>query len=403
LKTTEEIYSVSRLTGIIRGLIEDGLPSVWVEGELSNYTLHKSGHRYFTLKDAAAQINCVMWRTRPEPGFKLREGLQVRAFGKVRVWEQGGRYQLDIQSILPAGLGALQAAFEELKRKLADEGLFDTERKRPLPKYPQAIGIVTSPTGAAIRDLVWGFSSRFPAVDIYLLPVKVQGEGAAEEISRAIGNFNRSGLVDIIVIGRGGGSLEDLWAFNEEVVVRAVAASELPVVSAVGHEVDVTLSDLAADLRAPTPTAAATLIVPDRADLIESLKERSTQFARSLSRTISLWRERVSNLSNSYGMKQVVNRVSGERMRIDEIAEKHEHALVRKISDYKRMIDALSGRFTALSPSSVLERGYCVARMDEGSVVKDATSLSTGDKLNLTFKHGGALTTVEEIRLNDKK
>ena len=209
MNTAEEIYSVGRLSKIIRQLIEDGLPYVWVEGEISNIILHGSGHRYFSLKDQDALISCVIWRTRNAPNFGLENGLKVRAYGKVTVYERGGRYQLDIQSIIPSGTGSLQAAFEELKRKLDAEGLFALERKKTLPEFPRAIGIVTSPTGAAIRDLVWGFSKRFPPSDLYIIPVKVQGEGAAAEISAAIKAFNRSNLVDLIVVGRGGGSIED--------------------------------------------------------------------------------------------------------------------------------------------------------------------------------------------------
>ncbi len=402
MNVAEEIFSVGRLTRIIRDLLDDGLPMVWVEGELSNVTLHRSGHRYFTLKDAEAQIQCVMWRTRRAPAFELEEGVKVRAFGRVTVWERGGRYQLDTVSILTVGVGDLQTAFEELKRKLGAEGLFDLERKRPLPKYPRAIGIATSPTGAAVRDLVWGFAARFPPAQLYLIPVKVQGEGAARDVSRAIAAFNRSGLVDIIVIGRGGGSIEDLWAFNEEMVVRAVAASELPVVSAVGHEVDVTLSDLAADLRAPTPTAAAALVVPDRTDLKRRLSEKLTAISRSLARSLELWRERVNGLASSYGMKRVVVRIAEERRRLDDSAARLESALVKKISDLGRGVESAAQRLQALSPARVFDRGYCIAKRADETIVRSARDISSGDELDLVFKDGGAHTRVEEIHINDR-
>ncbi|MDP8240730.1 MAG: exodeoxyribonuclease VII large subunit [Candidatus Hatepunaea meridiana] len=402
MKVAEEIYSISRLTRVIRNLIEGSIPNIWVEGEISNYTLNRSGHRYFTLKDSGAQISCTMWRTRRAPGFEFENGLKIRAYGRVTVWEQGGRYQLDVQSVLPAGLGPLQAAYEALKAKLNHEGLFDQERKRPLPKFPNAIGIATSSTGAAIRDLVWGFKTRFQPVELYLIPVKVQGEGAAEEIVRAIEIFNQSKLVDVIVVGRGGGSLEDLWAFNEEVVIRAIAASGLPVVSAVGHEVDVTLSDLAADVRAPTPTAAANLIVPDGEDIKQSLRDKSIRFSRTLDRMVSMWRERVHGLANSYGMKRVIGRVNDERLRIDDISEKLETALIRKVTERKRSFEAIRNQLTALSPNSVLDRGFCVARQKEGTIVKSAIQITIGDKLNLLFKRGSALAAVEEIHKNER-
>ena len=393
----EEVYSVSRLTRIIRNLLEDGIPLVWVEGEISNCTLHRSGHRYFTLKDAAAQISCVMWRTRSKPGFELKDGLKVKAYGKVTVWEQGGRYQLDVQSIYPVGIGSLQAAFEELKRKLGAEGLFDIARKRALPKFPRGVGIATSPTGAAIRDLSWGFSTRFPPAELFLIPVKVQGEGAAAEITHAIESFNRSGLVDVIVIGRGGGSIEDLWAFNEEILVRAVVASRIPVVSAVGHEVDVTLCDLAADLRAPTPTAAAALVVPDREDLKGAISEKGTNIARSLSQTITLWREKINSISTSYQIRRVVGRIAEARMRFDNVNQQIEDLMNKRICDLKRWIDFSGQRLTGLSPVRILDRGYCVARKQDRTIVKSSQDISVDEKLDIGFKQGRALAVVEKI------
>ncbi len=398
MKIAEEVYSVTRLTQAIRRLVEDGLPPLWVEGEISNYVLHRSGHRYFTMKDSGAQLSCMMWRTRTAPGFELTDGLRVRSFGRVTVWEQGGRYQLDVQSVLPVGIGPLQAAFEELKRKLAAEGLFDLNRKRSLPGFPRAIGIATSPTGAAIRDLVWGFSTRYPPAELYLIPVSVQGEGAAEEIAVAIEAFNRLGMVDLIVVGRGGGSLEDLWAFNEERLVRAVAESGVPVVSAVGHEIDITLCDLAADLRAPTPTAASSLVVPDRQELKASLAERASAIYRALERTVSTWRERISSISGSYGIRQVVGRIAGERMQLDEMARRLEAAIIRTVAESGRRLEAIRLQLSALSPDQVLDRGFCVATRMDGVVVKSGDDIAVGGKLDLRFKHGGALAAVEEVR-----
>ncbi len=397
MKTAKEIYSVSRLSSIIRRLIEDGLPYVWVEGEISNLTLHGSGHRYFSLKDQNALISCVMWRTRTAPAFSLENGLKVRVYGKVTVWERGGRYQFDVQSVMPAGVGSLQAAFEELKRKLDAEGLFDQASKKPLPDFPCAIGIVTSLTGAAVRDLVWGFNNRFPPTDLYIIPVKVQGEGSASEISAAIRAFNRSGLVDLIVVGRGGGSIEDLWAFNEEQTVRAVANSAIPVISAVGHEVDVTLCDLAADRRAPTPTAAAAIAVPDRNDLKSILFNKNRQLQISLERTVTLWRERVKGIEDGYAFRVIFNRLSDERLRLDIIGKNLESQLARKTEVIRQGLDAIEGKLNALSPLNVLERGYCMAKNSDGLVVRNSADVKTGDRVHLTFRRGGAKTLVEEV------
>lgn len=393
----EEIYSVSRLTRVIRSLIESGLPLLWVEGEVSNWTLHRSGHRYFTLKDDQAQLSCVMWRTRTVPGFTMTDGLLVRAYGRVTVYEVRGQYQLDVQSLLPAGMGSLQEAYEKLKHKLAAEGLFDVARKRPLPRFPRAIGIATSPTGAAIRDLIWGFSTRFPPAELFLFPVAVQGEGAAEEIAAAIEAFNRLGNVDVIVVGRGGGSLEDLWAFNEERLVRAVAASAIPVVSAVGHEIDLTLCDLAADLRAPTPTAAAALVVPDAADLKSSLTEKATGMRRAMTRLIIGWRDRLNGIARSYGLQQVTRRLGDDRLRLDELARRMDSDALRYLSHARQRVHAAGLRLTALSPQDVLARGFCIARRDDGEVVRSSRDIEPRLLLNLRFHRGGARADVLEV------
>jgi exodeoxyribonuclease VII large subunit len=389
-----EIWSVSRLSGEIRRLLEDGLPLLWIEGEISNYKLHSSGHRYFTLKDESAQIACTMWRTRTQPAFQVKDGQRVRVYGRVTVWEQGGRYQFDVVNLLPVGIGALQAAFEALKQKLTAEGLFAQSRKRPLPRFPRAVGIITSPTGAVIHDLTWGFATRFPPARLFLLPVAVQGEVASTQIAEAIVTFNRLQIVDVIIVARGGGSLEDIWPFNEEVVVRAVVASGLPVVSAVGHEVDITLCDLAADIRAPTPTAAAALVAPDRRDLLETLEKQSERMNKLLANLVHLWRERLQAVAVGYGFRKAVSRIGDERQRIDDLARTLETALNRRISDRKNLVNALAGRVSALSPKSVLDRGYSVVFSSQGGVVRRGSEVSTGDRLRLQFAEGRADATV---------
>jgi len=390
------VWSVSRLSAEIRRLLEEGLPTLWVEGEVSNFKLHSSGHRYFTLKDESAQIACTMWRTRTPPPIDLRDGLKIRAQGRVTIWEQGGRYQFDVITVTPAGLGGLQLAFEELKRRLAAEGLFEQSRKRQLPRFPHAIGIATSPTGAAIHDLAWGFSARYPPARLFLIPVAVQGEGAAEQIAGAISLYNRLSSVDVIIIGRGGGSLEDLWAFNEEIVVRAIVASKIPVVSAVGHEVDVTLADFAADVRAPTPTAAAALVVPDRREMLELLASKSDRLTANLTRTIALWKQKLGAVRDSYGFRRAEYRVADERLRLDDAARRMLGALERQVSERMLVIKGLTGRIEALSPKAVLKRGFSVIHNENGVLVRSSRDVQIGGKLAARFGSGHAALYVEQ-------
>jgi len=283
----QHVYSVAEITREIKVLLETTIPVIWVEGEISNLKFHSSGHLYFSLKDKDSQIGGVMWRSRNASlFFTPQDGIKVLAMGKVTVYEKRGYYQFDVIKMQPAGIGELQLAFEQLKNRLQEEGLFDEEIKKPLPQYPEKIGIVTSPTGAAIQDLLNILNRRSPGIEISLKPVKVQGEGAAPEIATAIDEFNEYGKVDVLIIGRGGGSLEDLWAFNEEVVARAIFRSNIPVISAVGHEIDFSISDFVADLRAPTHSAAAELAVLDRAELLNRiLQYRKTIFEISESFT----------------------------------------------------------------------------------------------------------------------
>src|SRR2546427_2772245 len=315
---TSKVFTVGELTRAIRGALETKFRAVWVQGEISNYKLHPSGHQYFTLKDQRAQIACVIWRdTIAPPRQPLVDGTQVQAYGTVTVFEAQGKYQLNVQIIQPRGVGLLQAKFEALKRKLQAEGLFAPERKRPLPKFPRRIGIVTSPTGAAIRDMLNVLRRRAPWLQILINPVRVQGSGAAQEIAVAIRELalpnEAFAPLDLIVITRGGGSIEDLWEFNEEIVARAIFHSAVPIVSAVGHEIDFTICDFVADLRAPTPSAAAELIVPDIIDL----QRRIDGCTRLLAR-------------------QLLNRVRDAQQRLDHGRETVQRCLAHKIDSYKR-------------------------------------------------------------------
>jgi exodeoxyribonuclease VII large subunit len=329
---TAKVFTVSELTRSIRGTLEGKFAAVWVQGEISNYKSHPSGHQYFTLKDQRAQIPCVIWRdTMQRPRQSLTDGAQVQVFGTVTVFEARGQYQLNVQILQLRGVGVLQAKFEALKRKLESERLFASERKRSLPKFPRRIGIVTSPSGAAIRDILNVLRRRAPWLQILINPVRVQGTGAAQEISVAIREFASPnevfGPVDLIVVTRGGGSIEDLWEFNEEIVARAIFHSAVPIVSAVGHEIDFTICDFVADLRAPTPSAAAELIVPDVMDL-----QRQVERCR---RTLG---------------HQLLNRVRDAQQRLDHARETLQRCLAHKIESYRRGLDHALRVLQARSP-----------------------------------------------------
>jgi exodeoxyribonuclease VII large subunit len=333
---TAKVFTVTELTRNIRGTLETTFFAVWVQGEISNYKQHPSGHQYFTLKDQRAQIGCVIWRDTMAPLRQpLVDGAQVQAYGTVTVFEAQGKYQLRVEILQPRGIGLLQAKFEALKRKLEAEGLFAPERKRPLPKFPQRIGIVTSPTGAAVRDMLNVLRRRAPWLQILINPVRVQGTGAAQEIAVAIRELaapnERFAPLDLIVITRGGGSIEDLWEFNEEIIARAILHSDVPIVSAVGHEIDFTICDFVADLRAPTPSAAAELIVPDVIDL----QRRIDGCARALAR-------------------QLLNRVRDAQQRLDHARETLQRCLAHRIDGYKRGLLHIAAALQARSPAREL-------------------------------------------------
>jgi exodeoxyribonuclease VII large subunit len=333
---TSKVFTVAELTRSIRGTLETKFGAVWVQGEISNYKLHPSGHQYFTLKDQRAQIGCVIWRDTMAPLRQpLADGAQVQVYGAVTVFEARGQYQLNVQILQPRGVGLLQAKFEALKRRLEAEGLFAAERKRPLPKFPRRIGIITSPSGAAIRDMLNVLRRRAPWLQILINPVRVQGAGAAQEIAVAIREFATPSEVfapvDLIVVTRGGGSIEDLWEFNEEIVARAIFNSAVPIVSAVGHEIDFTICDFVADLRAPTPSAAAELIVPDMIDL----QRRIDGCMRALSR-------------------QLLNHIRDAQQRLDHARETLQRCLMHKIDSYKRGLFHIGRALQARSPAREL-------------------------------------------------
>jgi len=341
----------------------------------------------------------VMWKGRANGlVFTPAPGMKVKVFGRVTVFEKGGRYQFEVWELNLSGEGELMAAFERLKRKLAEEGLFDTAHKKPVPKFPRRIGLVTSDTGAAIRDLVTVARRRNPAVELILFPVRVQGQGAAEEIAAAIKAFNRYCEVDLLIVGRGGGSLEDLWPFNEEIVARAIYASKLPVISAVGHEIDYSISDLVADLRAPTPSAAAELAVPNALELLEGLKEARSRMQTTLVNRIRAIKERLEWAKRSRAFNRPQELLKEYYQRLDESRRRMENSLAALMERKRSLLTALNSSLKALNPQAVLERGYSICRkLPLETVVRDAGDLVKNDRLSLTFAKGGAIGRVEKV------
>ncbi len=390
-------YSVSEITQVVKTVIEQTVPPVWVAGEIAQYTLHGSGHRYFTLKDAGAQLKCVMFRGSGRLAFEPEAGMQVLAFGTVSVYERSGQHQLYVTRMSPAGAGAAAAALEALKARLTEEGLFNEDRKRPLPRFPACVGVVTSPTGAAIRDIVTVIGRRAPWVQVVLASARVQGEGAALEVVRAVEAVNAWGGADALIVGRGGGASEDLSAFNDERVVRAVFGSRLPVISAVGHEVDVTLADLAADCRAPTPSAAAELAVPDRAGLARHVADLKGRSYEAVERMLDDDGKLIDGATASYGFRRFVDGLDRYAQRIDDLERDARDRLVDGLKGRMRDYRDLTGLLGTLSPLNTLARGYSICqRLPDGKVVRDSAEVAAGQRVRVRFAKGEAECTVEK-------
>ncbi len=389
--------TVSDLVALLQEVVETNFVAVTVEGEISNFSAPASGHWYFTLKDSGAQLRSVMFRSRNRlVETRPRDGLQVVCSGSVTVYAARGEMQLVVDHIAQGGQGQLQAAFEALKAKLAAEGLFAAERKRPLPVSPQAVGIVTSATGAAIHDLLNVLQRRAPEVHLLLRPVKVQGEGAAGEIAAAIDDLNRYGGLDVLIVGRGGGSLEDLWAFNEEIVARAIARSEIPVISAVGHETDFTIADFVADLRAPTPSAAAELVVKNRQEIEAHLDHLIIRLQSRVDQLIGLVAERVAGLEGR--LKLAARDFAELPDAIVDLEQRLGLAMRALMRQYADSLGMAAGRLDALSPLLQLDRGYVIASHEPGcSGLVSTADLKPGDQLWLRFARGQARTRVEDV------
>jgi len=396
----DRVLSVRELTAQIKQILESSFPDVWVAGEISNLSRPRSGHCYLTLKDEQAQLPAVIWRsTARRIRFELSDGLEVVCRGRVEVYAPHGRYQLIIQEVQPRGIGALDLALRQLREKLAREGLFDPERKRPLPRFVRRIAVVTSPTGAAIHDFLQVLRRRWRGADVWVVPVRVQGEGAAEEIAAAIEMVNRVRRpVDCLVVTRGGGSLEDLWAFNEQIVCRAIFASAVPVVSAVGHEIDVTLSDLVADVRALTPSEAAERIAPASEEIIGLLGQYGRRLSTALRSRVSAARSRLEAVARHPVFRRPYQRLHELARRLDELESRHGRAIREHLRLARQQADSLSARLDSLSPLAVLGRGYSLTqRAADGQVVRDAAQLDLGDRLLTRFARGQAQSRVERL------
>lgn len=398
ISVTPTVYSVSQLNKYVKSVLDNdaNLANVFVTGEISNFKAHYSGHLYMSIKDEGASIKAVMFagnasRLRFEP----ENGMKVLVFGTVSLFPRDGSYQLYINDMQPDGIGSLNVAFEQLKKKLSAEGLFSEEHKKPIPKFPQRVGVVTSATGAAVQDIFNVLGRRFPVATVVLRPCKVQGDGAAEDIAAAIKEFNELNAADVLIVGRGGGSIEDLWAFNEEVVARAVFASKIPVISAVGHETDYTICDFVADLRAPTPSAAAECAVPDALELKARLiycRQRLFSLAKNV---VDSERNKLTVIENSGALRDPVVKLNDNRRELLYLNEKLMSLVVNSLQADKSKLSACAGKLDALSPLSVIARGYAIAKKDE-KIISRAEDVNVGDRVTVTVADGSFNTIVTE-------
>lgn len=400
-KPATQPITVSALAALLKGHIERQFTSVWVAGEVSNFTRASSGHWYFTLKDANAQLRSAMFRAwNLRLRFDPTDGMQVIARGRATVYEPRGEMQFVVEELQPRGVGAAEQALRQLKQKLHLKGYFDTKRKKPLPQYPRRIGLIASASGAAIRDLIELFAQRWPLAELVVRPSRVQGEGAAAEVAAAIRLLNavhasRELPLDAIVIGRGGGSAEDLWAFNEETVATAIFESVVPVVSAVGHEIDVTVADLVADCRAETPSAAVVALTPDRREQMQDLVNRHKNLRDALEQRLRLARRQLDNIATRPALRRPLQRIRDLEQRLDEISERLHRAANLRVIQAAEKFTALAARLESLSPLNVLTRGYSLTQTQEGNLVRSASEVQTGDVLVTRVAAGSIRSRVE--------
>jgi exodeoxyribonuclease VII large subunit len=398
-RSEERTYTVSEVTAAVKHILEESLPAVWVEGEISNLNRHTSGHMYFTLKDDKSQLSAVMFRqANSRLSFAPQSGMKVLAFGRVGVYEHAGKYQLYVERMRPAGIGELAAAFEDLKKRLAAEGLFDQAHKVPVPRLPRTVAVVTSPTGAAVRDVIRVARARSASVRIVVVPTPVQGADAAPGIVRALEMVDEWGQADVCIVGRGGGSLEDLWAFNEESVARAIYAMRTPVISAVGHEVDFTIADFVADVRASTPSNAAELAVPDRRALLRSIAVSATRLERAARSRIGRLTDRVEAVRGAYGLRIPLDQIGRLAQRVDELGSRAAVAARSLIAMTRARFERYAAGLAVADPSKTLARGFAsVALLPALSAVTSARHIATGARVRVTVVDGSFDCTVDSV------
>ncbi|WP_026475875.1 exodeoxyribonuclease VII large subunit [Alkaliphilus transvaalensis] len=395
-----KVLSVSEVTQYIKRILSNDpiLYNLRVKGEISNYKFHSSGHMYFTLKDQQSRINCIMFKANCEKmKFQLEEGMKVTIKGYISVYERDGQYQLYVNEIEPVGIGALYLAYQQLKDKLEKEGLFDSRRKKTIPYLPSKIALITSPTGAAIRDMLSVIKRRFPKVQIVVFPVLVQGEKAPDSIKKAIEAANTFNDIDLIITGRGGGSIEELWAFNEEVVARAIYNSRIPIIAAVGHETDFTIADFVADLRAPTPSVAAELALPSLIEVKETLTNYQKRLLLSITTKMNFSYNKLENIKNSYPFKYPLNPIYDYKQQLDGLME----GLIKQTNNFNRerrkKIHNIGDRLNGLSPLSVLKRGFCYAELENEKMLKSVGDVKPNDLINIKATDGRLQCRVIEV------
>ena len=400
VKPSLKVFSVKEITKLIKDTLEGNFPNLWIQGEISNLKRANTGHVYFTLKDEFSQISAVMFRAQAMRfcGADIANGIQIRVYGNISVYEKSGSYQIIASKIEKMGIGELQLKFLQLKEKLFKMGWFDPARKKPIPYLPEKIGIVTSREGAAIRDMLNIIYTRWPNMHVTLFPVKVQGPGAQEEIALAIQKLNEMNLCDVIIAGRGGGSIEDLWAFNEFIVAEAIFNSKIPVISAVGHEVDFTIADFVADLRAETPSAAAVAATPVKAELIVRLEDYKRNLDQSILYKFKLLKDRLEAFKNHYCFREPLNQIRQFSQRVDELSMKLSRNITLFIQQKSETIKNLSSLLTSFSPYKVMERGYSLTQDKEGNLIQSLSQIKTGDTIYTVFKDGNALSTVQTLK-----
>ena len=397
--------SVTQLTQYIKLLLDKDeiLSQVCVRGELSNYKAHSSGHQYFTLKDEGAVISCVMFRSDAmKMRFRPESGMKVILYGRVSLFPKSGQYQIYVTNMQPDGVGALAVAFEQLKRRLHEEGLFDPNHKKPLPRYPERVALVTSPTGAAVRDMIRILGHRWPMAEVIVCPVRVQGEGAAEEIADMLDYVDKHQLADVIITGRGGGSMEDLWAFNEEMVARAIWRCQIPVISAVGHEPDVTIADYVADVRAATPSNGAELAVRDSEALQSALRQLQVRMEQAQMQKINRLRQRLDTLSKSRVMRQPDAYLQQQELHLEMLRQRLEHSGEVVLGKNRQRFERMAAKLDALSPLKVLGRGYAMVTREE-TVIRETAQLNPGDAISVSLSDGTAQCTVNTVQRRNKR